>query len=74
MKTYDVNDYSFGKAIPRNEFIQLARKFNEHVFKCWRNGFKTKKIIETSDFDVNEEDVQICFQVIIDEWLSRINK
>lgn len=44
----------------------------EHVYQCWRKGYKTSKIIETFDKEVSEKDVKDKFKFIVESyWESR---
>ena len=61
--------YSFIEPQAYN-MVSVIYSFESHVFKGWRNGWKTKRIIEEWHFPVTEEDVQIAFRTVFDEYFK----
>lgn len=41
---------------------------SEHVFQCWRKGYKISKIIESFDREISEKDVQDNFKFVVESY------
>ncbi len=43
-------------------------KFQNYMFHCWREGWKSKKIIENWEGDVSEDYLQEVFSVVVESY------
>lgn len=46
------------------------KDLEDHVFSCWRKGYKSKKICEEYFEDVSEKDVKDKFKYVFDKYFK----
>lgn len=43
-----------------------------HIFKCWRLGYKSKKISEEYHQDISEKDINDKFKYVVEKYFKEI--
>ena len=46
--------------------LKAIESYESYIFKCWRSGLKTSKIIENWHKPITVEDVQIGFKIVLE--------